>query len=170
MDHLNKSDAVEAMRLLSFDEKCVRAQVPKKLHYVWFGSELPEKYVSNIKDMAAKNPGWDVFLWSEFASSALEIHLANQSVPYTFKNITRLMEEGAFVNADLITKEENLAGKSDYLRLEVVYLEGGIYQDTDAHALRPFDSVDGLFRWPFLSYDPFTYQVSEIGRGERECS
>lgn len=131
----------------------------KKLHWVWFGEELPAKYVTNIETMALANPGWEIFLWSEVASLPLRDVLGNHGVQYTFKNVTKGIEEGLFVNGDLISKDRNLAGKSDYLRMEILYLEGGIYQDTDAHPVQPFDNFGGIFRWPFASYLPTSYKV-----------
>lgn len=158
--YLNKTSAFDSIRSLSPEEKCVKSTTPKKLHWVWFGAELPEKYVSNIEEMALFcNPGWEVFLWSEMPSTPLRDHLKIHGVQYNFKNITKHIEEGLFVNGDLILMEKNLAGKSDYLRLEVVYLEGGIYQDTDAHPVQPFDNFGNLFRWPVAAYDT-GYNVS----------
>jgi len=135
--------------------------VMKKLHWVWFGEELPAKYVSNIEAMALANPGWEVFLWSELASMPLMESLDKHGVQYTFKNTTKGLEEGLFVNGDLISKDRNLAGKSDYLRMEILYLEGGIYQDTDAHPIQPFDNFGDIFRWPFASYGT-SYKVIDV--------
>ncbi|KAK1749311.1 putative glycosyltransferase [Skeletonema marinoi] len=153
LQHLDESSALEKMRLLTFEEKCVHNLTPTKFHWIWLGSELPEKYVSNIEQMAVMNPGWEVFLWSEYESKVLFDRLEKNRVQYTFKNVTRYIQEGWFINGDLITRDTNMAGKSDYLRLEVVYLEGGIYQDTDAHPIQPFDNFGGLYRWPFVTYD-----------------
>jgi hypothetical protein len=120
------------MRLLTFEKKCVRNLTPRKFHGIWVGSELPKKYVSNIEQMAVMNPGWwEVFLWLEYESKVLFDRLEKNRVQYNFKNVTRYIQEGLFINGDIITREANMAGKSDYLRLEVVYLEGGIYHDTD---------------------------------------
>lgn len=66
------------------------------------------------------------------------------------------------MNGDLISKDRNLAGKSDYTRMEILYLEGGIYQDTDAHPIQPFDNFGDIFRWPFGSYDT-SFKVSKNG-------
>ena len=153
LGHLNNSAAVSEARRLRFEEKCVMEAVPKKLHWVWFGSQLPTKYVFNIEAMAVINHGYEVYLWSDHPSLQLKDTLEKQGVKYHYKNITRYLEDGLFVNGDLILKEKNLAGKADYLRMEAVYLEGGIYQDTDANPIQPFDNFGDLFRWPFGSYD-----------------
>ena len=131
LQHLDESSALEKMRLLTFEKKCVRNLTPRKFHWIWLGSQLPEKYVSNIEQMAVMNHGWEVFLWSEYESKVLFDRLEKNRVQYNFKNVTRYIQEGLFINGDLITRDANMAGKSDYLRFEVVYLEGGIYHDTD---------------------------------------
>jgi hypothetical protein len=51
----------------------------------------------------------------------------------------------------------DLAAKSDLLRLEVVFLEGGIYQDTDARVVTPFDEFGEVFRWPFVVFEIGSY-------------
>lgn len=66
------------------------------------------------------------------------------------------------MNGDLIQREKHFAGKSDYLRLEAVYIEGGIYQDTDAHSVQSFDDFGDLFRWPFGAYTPTGYHIGTI--------
>lgn len=163
--HLNNTSTVTAVRERSYAKKCVREQVPKKLHWIWFGSELPEKYVSNIEASALSNPGWEIFLWSELPSRQLEERLHKHGIQCSFKNISSYLEGGLFVNGDLIQREKIAAGKSDYLRLEVVYIEGGIYQDTDAHSVLGFDDLGDLFRWPFAAFYPDGYHKGTISNG-----
>ena len=43
-----------------------------------------------------------------------------------------------FRNLDLILQEQNIAGKADYIWMKVVYLEDGVYVDTDTIAHLPF--------------------------------
>ena len=162
LSHLGDSVTKKEMSARGFHEKCTREWVAKKLHWVWFGTELPEKYASSIVKSATNNPGWEVFLWSEVPSRLLEERLRKMDVKYKFRNITEYLEDGSFRNGDLIRRQEIPAGKSDYLRLEVVYMEGGIYQDTDAISIRGFDDLGDLFRWPFVSYTPGGYHSGTV--------
>merc|ERR1711871_377431 len=58
-----------------------------------------------------------------------------------------------FRNGDIIqNKVKNFGFKSDYIRLEVVFLMGGIYMDTDSHSVLPVDDFGSLFRWPFVTH------------------
>ena len=76
---------------------------------------------------------------------------------YSFRNISSYLEGGLFVNGDL--RENIAAGKLDYLRLEVVYIEGEIYQGTDAHSVLGFGDLGDLFRWPFGAYNRDGYHT-----------
>jgi hypothetical protein len=107
--------------------------------------------------MAKMSIGWKVSLWADHYSLSVEKQLANVMATFQNRNVTNLLEGDAFINGYLYLREDNLAGKSECLHLEVVYLDDGIYQDTDAHAVRPFDGIDDIFSWPFLSVNPFTY-------------
>ena len=51
----------------------------------------------------------------------------------------------------------DVAAKSEFLRLETVFLEGGVYQDTDARVVTPFDEFGDVFRWPFVVFDDGAY-------------
>ena len=138
--------------MLSFDsgrwtghnDTCTAA-VPRLFHFIWLGTELPAKYRDRIKGMMSINPGWDGFLWVDTIVSQPHPSVVMQD----WKAVNRTKP---FVNADLIAREENLAGKSDYLRLEVVYRYGGVYVDTDVMALRPLDEFGALFQWPIVTW------------------
>ena len=54
--------------------------------------------------------------------------------------------------------------------IEVVYLYGGIYLDTDTICHNSFDDYNDLFRWPFVSYTLGGYNnlcngIFSFGRG-----
>ena len=159
LPHLRESAAVQKIQKHPLERKCARSQIPKKLHWIWFGGELPHEYVINIEAMAMLNPGWEAYLWSEVPSKILEDRLETHDVKYNFRNITEYIEQNLLVNGDIILKEENAGGKSDYLRYEVIYMEGGIYLDIDHRPVQPFDNFGGIFRWPFCAYD-IGYPVS----------
>ena len=162
--HLQNSTTVKEWREKKAEDKCITEQIPKKLHWIWFGTEIPDKYVNNIVETATINPGWEIFLWSELPSQQLEDRLAQEhGCMYNFKNVTEYLNTpGVLINGDLIKSEKNLAGKSDYLRLEVLYIEGGIYLDTDSYSVQAFDNFGDLFRWPFGTYIPEGYHKGTI--------
>lgn len=132
---------------------CAR-EVQKNLHFVWYGKMRPH-HVQSIVGFGQKNPAWTVMLWldrpldQESAASFAPL-ASREGGPVVVKS---LQEEGhRFRTRDVIEAEPNLSGKSNYVRMEVVYLHGGIYMDTDAVAVRGLDEFPGLFRWPFMSH------------------
>lgn len=132
------------------DRPCIASPVPRLLHFVWLQSGLPEVYAANIRRQAELNPGWQVVLWLEHPlPAASEKALAPFDV--LVRNVTEYIAD-RFRNRAAIERWRNPGGKADLVRLEVVHLEGGIYQDTDAIALRPFDSAGTLFRWPWVTF------------------
>lgn len=154
-------DLVENPGLLNpngpkFDRKaspCVR-EVPKIIHFVWLGSPLKEKYAHNINLFAGKNPQHQIMLWhyepiGANASSILKVAEHRPAGGVIMKSLAE--EKHQFRNWDLVESNPNFGAKSDYVRLEAVFLHGGIYMDTDAIPIHSFDEYGSLFRWPFVS-------------------
>lgn len=134
---------------------CVRRRVEKNMHFIWMGSRLPAKYARNIANMDELNAAWTVHLWIDHSLGATAIATAVRR-GWEVMNISE--HASHFRNWDLVVREHNLAGKSDYLRLEVVYRYGGVYVDTDTVGLRSYDSGGELFAWPFVVYDGGGYR------------
>lgn len=128
--------------------------VPRILHFIWVGGALPKKYAANIKRHVEMNPTWDICLWVDSPGA-----VAVADFPSSVRVRVVAAHMHLFRNADLIARERNLAGKSDYIRLEVVYLDGGVYMDTDSIPIRGLDSTGTLFRRPFVSHDPDAYMI-----------
>lgn len=110
--------------------------VPKKLHFIWVGGLLPDKYISNIKSFKTNNPEYEINLWTQVITQEL---LKNSTNTFIVNNITSAMEN--YITKDLIDAEPNMGAKSDILRYEVVYRNGGVYFDTDSHSEKPFLKV-----------------------------
>ena len=91
--------------------------IPKVIHYIWVGSEVPE----NIQILIDKNSQffkeYEVKVWTE------------NNIPPLNTFAQRAYDEGkwAFV--------------SDYLRFLILQKEGGIYLDTDMDVLKSLDSL-----------------------------
>lgn len=79
--------------------------VPKIVHFIWLGSEVPKKYIKNINDVQTHNPEYEVHLWMN-------------TIPQ-------------MRNGDLYDQETNWGAKADLLRYEIVHRHGGIYLDVD---------------------------------------
>eukprot|EP00398_MALV-I-01_sp_L67-1_P000360 gene360-552_t len=131
--------------------KCATRALPTKMHTIWVGSPMPDKYVKNTRNFAEMNPAWTVIVWLDHPQGAQEKFPGNVEV----RDLKDYYDE--FLTMDVVNKLQLKAGKSNQLRMEVVYLEGGIYQDTDAMPLQSFDKFGQVLRWPFVVFDE-TYQ------------
>lgn len=93
--------------------------IPKKIHYCWFGRgekpQLAQKCIASWKKFC---PDYEIIEWNEDNYDMNE----NAYVRYCYEN-----KKWAFL--------------SDYVRLAVVYREGGIYFDTDVEVVRCFDDL-----------------------------
>lgn len=84
----------------------MRLKIPRILHGIWFGDELPEKLKFYRETWKISMPHWKQMLWTE-------------------DNLPRLRNQEEFDNAG------TYAEKSDIARLELLERYGGIYADMD---------------------------------------
>lgn len=141
-------------------KECAR-EVPKILHFIWVGSPLRTVHSARILQFAEKNPLWKVFLWVDQNITKQEediLQLASFRPAGAVEVKWLPGEAHRFRNWDLVERDNSHAGKADYIRLEVVYLYGGIYTDIDSVAVHGFDEYGTLFRWPFVTVDPYQYR------------
>lgn len=92
-------------------------KIPKKIHQIWLGGNLPEKYINLCKSWEVNHPDWEYKLWTDNDISEFNIDI------------------------EKFNKIKNLGVKSDLLRYHIMYKYGGIYVDTDFLCLKPFDSL-----------------------------
>ena len=93
--------------------------IPKIIHYCWFGrGKMPELAQKCIASWKKHLPEYEYKLWNE---DNFDIH----SVPYVKEAYEA--RKYAFV--------------TDFVRLFVLYNEGGIYMDTDVEVLKPIDDL-----------------------------
>lgn len=99
--------------------------IPKKIHYCWFGrgekSKLMERCIASWKRFC---PDYEIIEWNEDNFDVTQY-------PY----------------ASYCLREKKYAFLSDFVRLAVVYQQGGFYFDTDVELLKKPDEL--------LRYDAF---------------
>ena len=93
--------------------------IPKVIHYCWFGKgKLPKLAEKCIASWGKNRPDYKIVCWSE---------------------------ENFDITQNKYAEEAYNAGKwafvSDYVRLKVLYDEGGIYLDTDVELIKPLDNL-----------------------------
>lgn len=99
--------------------------IPKVIHYCWFGGNpLPKSAEKCIKSWQKYCPDYEIKRWDE---SNFDIN-CNEYCKFCFEN-----KKWAFL--------------TDYIRLKVVYDNGGVYLDTDVELLKPLDDLikDGAY-------------------------
>lgn len=94
--------------------------IPKKIHYCWFGRnpkpELAEKCIESWKKFCSD---YEIIEWNE---DNYDIQSAPLFVRQAYE-----AKKWAFV--------------TDYVRLEVVYKNGGVYLDTDVEVIKELDEL-----------------------------
>ena len=92
--------------------------LPKRIHQIWLGSEIPEKYKRWGETWKEIHPDWEYRLWTD-------------------KDVDELKS----LNKDMYNTIGHVGAKSDILRYSILYEFGGIYVDTDFECLKSFDSL-----------------------------
>ena len=91
--------------------------IPKIIHYCWFGGkELPELSKKCLESWQKYCPDFEIKRWDE---SNTDLH------------------ENAYIEEAY--NEKKWAFVTDYIRLKILYENGGIYVDTDLEILKPID-------------------------------
>lgn len=123
--------------------------IPNRLHFVWFGEQLPCFAVLALKSARAKNPSATVKLWHDarLRVDARVDALRAAGVERVALDVDALLGE-ALAAAAAPRALENIwrvltapAARSNVVRLLILYLEGGIYLDTDTLTLQNLDAL-----------------------------
>jgi len=91
--------------------------IPKLLHYVWVGGDLPEKQRRYIASWTEQNPDFEVVRWSE------------DNIDFSIPAIREAH------------RKRRWSKVADIVRLVTLQRHGGIYLDTDFRVYRPLDPV-----------------------------
>jgi len=105
-------------------------RIPKKIHQIWLGSELPEKYKRLTDTWRQFHPEWEYRLWTDKDVDSITLEKRN-----------------------IFNACNNNGMKSDILRYEILRQQGGIYIDTDFECLKPFDDLIYLDFFTGIAYD-----------------
>ena len=93
--------------------------IPKVIHYCWFGdNELPKLAKKCIKSWKKYCPDYEIICWTDKNFDITQNQYANEAY-----------------------KAGKWAFVSDYVRLKVIYDNGGIYLDTDVELIKPLDDL-----------------------------
>jgi inositol phosphorylceramide mannosyltransferase catalytic subunit len=94
--------------------------VPRILHQIWLGGQpLPDEFAGYRETWLLHHPDWEHRFWTE------------ENLPSDLRR------------PEVYERLRMPAERSDILRLEVLFREGGVYVDTDFECHRPLDPVIG---------------------------
>lgn len=98
-------------------------KIPKKIHYIWLGGKNKSKFSEAcILSWKLNNPDFEIIEWNE-------------------KNldIEKIAKENEFFAQ--CKKRKLWAFMADYLRIKILYENGGIYIDTDVQSVKPINEL-----------------------------
>lgn len=92
--------------------------IPKIIHQIWVGTHpAPTKFMDTWRD---KHPDFEYIRWSE-------AEINKRGLPLSCMNRVNEMEE--------------MAGKADIIRWEILYHYGGVFLDADSICIEPIDDL-----------------------------
>lgn len=98
--------------------------IPRLTHRVWLGGPEPEWTAGFAETW--QRPGWQLVTWDEEDIRSAFRPLRNQAI---------------YDAADELAPDHVGQLRSDVVRLEILYMYGGLYVDTDFECLRPIDDL-----------------------------
>lgn len=121
-------------------------RIPKIIHCCWFGSdELPDQAKKCMDSWRSHLPDYEICVWNER-------NIDFSECPYAVE---------AF-------EQRKWAFLSDYIRLKVLSLQGGIYLDTDVEVLKSFDPL--LLQPAFIGFESPTALCTAVIGAEKESA
>lgn len=90
--------------------------IPKIMHFIWLGGELPAIYNFCIQSWQRHHPAWKIIVWDDLMAQKFD-----------------------FKNKQIFNAVSNFGAKADILRLEILNQFGGLYVDIDFFCLKPID-------------------------------
>ncbi len=107
-------------------------KIPPIIHFIWLGPKhFPPQSVDNVRTWIAQNPGWKIKLWTD----------RERMPPCEEMEVVHVKDFSFYALARQFAESENWGEKSDILRYEILFQEGGVYVDHDANCLQSFDGM-----------------------------
>lgn len=98
--------------------------IPKIVHQIWIGPQMPAEYAQFRESFRRFNPGWELRLWTE-----------------TDLDNLLMINRRLFEAADVEAPNDAIRWRVDVARLEILHQFGGVYVDVDTVCLKPLDPL-----------------------------
>lgn len=99
--------------------------IPKVVHRIWLDDPMPETFAGYGERLRALHPGWELRDWR-----------SSDELPWSLFHNGHLIR-----SAQEVFPADWQRFQADLLRLELLWLHGGVYVDCDVEPLRPFDPL-----------------------------
>ena len=124
------NELLEKVKHIDKPRSSTTYDLPPKLHFIWIGSQIPNKYIHNLLSYYQHNyKNYQLYWWTDSHNQNINLE------GITKKNVNQL----TLINHKEFQQTPNYGRKADILRYEIIYQFGGIYCDVDSVALKPFD-------------------------------
>jgi hypothetical protein len=161
--------------------------VPKLIHFIWAGGTklLPPENAKRIKAWAKKNPGFEVVLWIDSASTPKDLLDKYNQDPYRFNDDPKIVLRDISDEKEKIADEysryhidkmvPNYGSSSDIIRYAILKKYGGALFDSDVlvdDKTKPLN-YDDLFESSLkeiLKINQFTQNARSIGNDGFICT
>jgi len=111
-------------------------KIAETIHFIWVGPKpFPRESIENVRTWMAHHPGWKVKFWTD-----RERPLPNPDMELCYVHDLPFQKLESYYNSS-----DNYGEKSDLLRIEILYREGGIYVDHDVTCVNSFDDFNNHF-------------------------
>ena len=121
--------------------------IPKNIHQIWLGSDLPQESKELQKKIIDFHPDWNYKLWTD------------KDLCYFGSDFENKMN-----------KIDNFGLKSDIFRYKILEAIGGIYLDCDFYCIKPFESLIKNVNFFAGVCDPGDNNLPLINNGFFGCS
>ncbi len=115
--------------------------IPKIIHQIWIGSDVPECFDVLCQTWKDMHPDWEYNLWTDERVKDELFPLYNQAY---------------------YDESESMGVKSDLLKWEIVYRFGGVYVDMDFECLKPLDLLHYTYDF-YTGYQPLDAFFVQLG-------
>jgi hypothetical protein len=136
IEHLNFFKGIYDLRKGLLKVAGEQFRIPKIVHFIWIGPRaFPRESVENVRTWMAKNPDWTFYFWTD----------RKRPVPVPGMQ-TRMIQNLNFLKLkECFAKSDNFGEKSDVLRYEILFQEGGVYVDHDVKCFKAFDELNRTY-------------------------
>lgn len=125
-------ESIFSQRLQGLVSSNSHFSIPKVLHIIWIGPKpFPEASIHNVESWVKQHPGWTYKFWTD----------RPRVLPHKEMEFSLIENLGSFSLQSYFLESNNYGEKSDILRYEILFREGGIYVDHDVECFRSFDPL-----------------------------